>query len=63
MMEETRYAYLRPAEIVGRRTACPVVYIPLGTLEEAAAAVVREVRRRVEDPEFYKNHGMSLQEG
>lgn len=32
-MEEVRYQMLRPAQIVERRTQCPVVYIPLGTLE------------------------------
>lgn len=31
--EEVRYHLLRPAEVVARRTACPVVYIPIGTLE------------------------------
>ncbi len=30
---EVRYAMLRPAQIVTRRKVCPVVYIPLGTLE------------------------------
>jgi creatinine amidohydrolase len=30
---ETRYERLRPAEIVQARSAAPVVYIPLGTLE------------------------------
>jgi len=33
MQEEVRYHMLRPAQIVARRTACPVVYIPLGNLE------------------------------
>ncbi|MCY3023021.1 MAG: creatininase family protein [Planctomycetota bacterium] len=33
MPEEVRYQMLRPAQIVARRKACPVVYIPLGTLE------------------------------
>jgi creatinine amidohydrolase len=33
MEPETRYWLLRPAEIVERREACPVAYIPLGTLE------------------------------
>ena len=32
-MKEVRYQYLRPAEAVARRTECPVVYIPIGTLE------------------------------
>lgn len=33
MQPETRYHMLRPAQIVARRQACPVVYIPIGTLE------------------------------
>lgn len=32
-MEEVRYHMLRPEQIVKRRMECPVVYIPLGTLE------------------------------
>jgi len=28
-----RYEFLRPAQIVSRRTACPVAYLPLGGLE------------------------------
>lgn len=30
---EVRYARLRPAQIIERREACPVVYIPVGTIE------------------------------
>ncbi len=30
---EVRYAHLRPAQIVERREACPVAYIPIGTIE------------------------------
>ncbi len=30
---EVRYHMLRPAQVVARRKACPVVYIPIGTLE------------------------------
>ncbi|NLN46659.1 MAG: creatininase family protein [Clostridiaceae bacterium] len=30
---EVRYAYLRPAQIIARREACPVAYIPIGNLE------------------------------
>ncbi len=30
---EVRYQMLRPAQIVERRRACPVAYVPLGTLE------------------------------
>ena len=30
---EVRYHLLRPAEVVERRKACPVVYIPIGTIE------------------------------
>lgn len=30
---EVRYQMLRPEQIVTRREACPVVYIPIGTLE------------------------------
>jgi creatinine amidohydrolase len=33
MQPEVRYHMLRPAQIVARRTACPVAYIPIGTLE------------------------------
>lgn len=33
MTDEVRYQYLRPAQIVARRKACPVAYVPLGTLE------------------------------
>jgi len=33
MTDEVRYQLLRPAGIVERREACPVVYIPIGTLE------------------------------
>jgi creatinine amidohydrolase len=31
--DEVRYAMLRPDEIIRRRTDCPAVYIPIGTLE------------------------------
>jgi creatinine amidohydrolase len=33
MADEVRYHMLRPAQIVARRTACPVAYIPIGTIE------------------------------
>jgi len=33
MNEEVRYHMLRPGQVVERRKACPVVYIPLGNLE------------------------------
>jgi creatinine amidohydrolase len=33
MSNEVRYHMLRPDQIVARRKACPVVYIPIGTLE------------------------------
>jgi len=33
MPNEVRYQMLRPAQIVARRHECPVVYIPIGTLE------------------------------
>jgi creatinine amidohydrolase/Fe(II)-dependent formamide hydrolase-like protein len=33
MEAEVRYWLLRPAQIVERRQACPVAYVPLGTLE------------------------------
>jgi creatinine amidohydrolase len=33
MPDEVRYQMLRPAQVVARRKACPVVYIPIGTLE------------------------------
>ena len=32
-MDEVRYHMLRPAQVVVRRNACPVIYIPLGTIE------------------------------
>ena len=33
MPEEVRYHMLRPAQILARRTACPVAYVPVGNLE------------------------------
>ena len=33
MTNEVRYQLLRPGDIVERRRACPVLYIPIGTLE------------------------------
>ena len=33
MPDEVRYHMLRPAQIVARRKACPVAYVPIGTLE------------------------------
>ena len=33
MEPEVRYHLLRPGQVVNRREACPVVYIPIGTLE------------------------------
>lgn len=33
MSEEVRYQMLRPGQVVERRKACPVVYIPIGTIE------------------------------
>jgi creatinine amidohydrolase len=33
MQPEVRYHFLRPEQIVTRRKACPVVYIPIGTIE------------------------------
>jgi creatinine amidohydrolase len=33
MTPEVRYQMLRPAQIVERRKACPVAYVPLGNLE------------------------------
>jgi creatinine amidohydrolase len=33
MPEEVRYAMLRPAQVVERRTRRPVAYVPIGTLE------------------------------
>jgi creatinine amidohydrolase len=32
-MTEVRYHMLRPEQIVERRTACPIAYIPIGTIE------------------------------
>ncbi|MFH1377629.1 MAG: creatininase family protein [Planctomycetota bacterium] len=32
-MPEVRYQYLRPRQIIERRKACPVAYVPIGTLE------------------------------
>ena len=33
MEPEVRYHMLRPAQVVARRQACPVAYIPIGTIE------------------------------
>jgi creatinine amidohydrolase len=33
MEPEVRYHMLRPAQVVARREACPVLYIPIGTIE------------------------------
>ena len=33
MSDEVRYHMLRPQQIVDRRTACPIAYVPLGNLE------------------------------
>ena len=33
MSQEVRYHILRPEQIVARRNACPVAYIPIGNLE------------------------------
>jgi len=33
MSDEVRYHLLRPGQIVARRAACPVAYVPIGTLE------------------------------
>ena len=33
MSTEVRYHMLRPDQIVSRRKKCPIVYIPIGTLE------------------------------
>jgi len=33
MSDEVRYHFLRPAQVRARREACPVVYIPIGTIE------------------------------
>ena len=33
MDPEVRYQMLRPAQVVARRQVCPIVYIPIGTLE------------------------------
>jgi len=33
MTEEVRYHLLRPAQVVARRRACPVAYLPIGTIE------------------------------
>ena len=32
-MEEVRYELLRPAQVVARRTDCPLAYLPLGGIE------------------------------
>jgi len=32
-MQEVRYEYLRPSELIERRKACPVAYLPIGALE------------------------------
>lgn len=33
MSTEVRYWMMRPHQVVERRTACPVLYIPIGTIE------------------------------
>ncbi|MBM4048176.1 MAG: creatininase family protein, partial [Planctomycetes bacterium] len=33
MAREVRYEWLRPAQIVEARQACPVAYVPIGTIE------------------------------
>jgi creatinine amidohydrolase len=33
MSEEVRYHMLRPEQVLARRKACPVAYVPIGTLE------------------------------
>lgn len=33
MDDEFRYHLLRPSQIKARREACPVAYVPIGTLE------------------------------
>ena len=33
MPDEVRFQMMRPAQIVARRVACPVAYLPIGTLE------------------------------
>ncbi|MBI3909422.1 MAG: creatininase family protein [Armatimonadetes bacterium] len=32
-MDEVRYERLRPKQVVARREACPVAYVPIGTIE------------------------------
>jgi len=32
-VKEVRYERLRPAQIVAAREACPVAYLPIGTIE------------------------------
>lgn len=33
MDPEVRYELLRPAQVVARRTACPLAYLPIGGIE------------------------------
>jgi creatinine amidohydrolase len=33
MSDEVRYQMLRPSQVIARRKACPVAYVPIGTLE------------------------------
>ena len=33
MVEEVRFSYMRPAQMIKRRDECPIAYIPLGNLE------------------------------
>jgi creatinine amidohydrolase len=33
MIDEVRYHMLRPDQVIARRSACPVAYVPIGTLE------------------------------
>ena len=42
-MSEVRYQMLRPEQIVARRKECPVVYIPLGTLERHGDSLLEEL--------------------
>jgi creatinine amidohydrolase len=65
---ETRYEWLRPAQLVARRDACPLVVVPVAPLEyhgphlpvgcdminvsEVAHAVCRKLRRGVVRPVF-----------
>jgi creatinine amidohydrolase len=71
MTEEVRYHMLRPAQIVARRKACPVAYVPIGTIEwhgehnpvGTDTLQAEGIANRLDNPGLYRGHGNSLREG